>query len=93
MMNNTSSTTNSDWLRHMKVGRSYVRYYDTRKLLHSAQSCISRFNKGIGRSMDIFLSTRTTTLKRNGAGRAFKLNVNCMSNKKHSTAYEPEPSW
>lgn len=77
----------------MKVGRSYVRYYDSRKLLHSAQTSIYKFNKGLGDGSKVFLRTRTRVLKKADTGKMFKLSVTCQSNKKNSTDYDRECEW
>lgn len=90
---NSATTTNTNWLRHMKVGRSYVRYYDSRKLLHSAQTSIYKFNKGLGDGSKVFLRTRTRVLKKADTGKMFKLSVTCQSNKKNSTDYDRECEW
>lgn len=91
---NIASTTNVSWLRNMKIGKSYVRYFDTHEKLHSAQSSIYKFNHGVGNAREVFLHTRTKVLADTSPGKMiYQLTVSCTSNLKKSLSDECTFTW
>lgn len=90
----TPQTTTTGWLRAMKVGKRYVRYYDAYKTLHSVRTCIWKFNKGLGNMSEMILTTRTEVWKVQDEERTvYMLFVECKPGKEVADGKGKTCSW
>lgn len=90
----TQQTTTTSWLRAMKVGKSYVRYYDSHEALHSVQTSIWKFNHGLGNDSEKQLSTHSKIWKLHDEERTvYMLFVRCKSGKEVADGKGKVQSW